>query len=293
MKRLFVLVLSALLTISLCAVFASAAETNVAAGKTYTYTGAYTDPSSGQVSWPDTDNKELTDGIFASKDTDVSYGLAMWVGMNQNGAGVVPNSGTVEIVVDLGSTVSGITKFTMNTLQMGGPAIGAPKEVKVSVSTDNQNFTNVGNMTITKTIAKPGEGDKGKDDGIYDCTLSSTEKSARYVKFTAKLSSAWLFVSEVGVYTGAPAASKDPIGETSSEEATSSQAQSQAASAAESSKPQATSSAASSTASTTSAAESAESSSLSTGAIIGIVIGAVVVIGIVVAVIVVNKKKNQ
>lgn len=292
MKRLFVLVLSALLTISLCAVFASAAETNVAAGKTYTYTGAYTDPSSGQVSWPDTDNKELTDGIFASKDTDVSYGLAMWVGMNQNGAGVVPNSGTVEIVVDLGSTVSGITKFTMNTLQMGGPAIGAPKEVKVSVSTDNQNFTNVGNMTITKTIAKPGEGDKGKDDGIYDCTLSSTEKSARYVKFTAKLSSAWLFVSEVGVYTGAPAASKDPI---NSSEATSSKAESKANSAAESSKPgTAASSTAASKAASSIASESktSENNGLSTGAIIGIV-GVVVVAGIVVAVIVAGKKKNN
>ena len=293
MKKLSVFVLTALLAVSLFAVFANAEEQNVALGKSYTYTGAYTDPNSGNVLYPDTDNKELTDGIAASKDADVAYGVDLWVGMNQGGAGVVPNSGTVEIVVDLGSSVSGITKFTLNTLHLAGPAIKRPSEVTISVSTDNQNFSNVGKMTSNQVVSKPGADDNSKEDGIYEFTLSSTEKTARYVKYTIKLGGAWCFVSEVGVYTGAPAASKDPIGETSSEEATSSQAQSQAASAAESSKPQATSSAASSTASTTSAAESAESSGLSTGAIIGIVIGAVVVIGIVVAVIVVNKKKNQ
>jgi cobalamin biosynthesis Mg chelatase CobN len=308
MKKLIVLALSALLAVSLCAIFVSAEETNVALGKTYTYTGAL--EANGKVQYPDDGNKELTDGVYGKVEGDVNYPAAMWVGMNQGGKDVVANSKTTEITVNLGKSVSGITKFTLNALHSGAEGIVAPAEVKVSVSADGSTYKDVGTMTSKKTVAKPGNDDKSKDNGIYDFTLSSAEQTAQYIKYTIKLNGAWAFISEVGAYTGAAANTSTPANNTSSEQAATSSAASSAAASSAVASSAASSAAASSAANSSKAASSAAASSaansskaassttassessegLGTPAIIGIVAGAVVVIGVVVFLILKKKK---
>jgi hypothetical protein len=84
MKKIIAVVLTVLMIIPLGIVFSSAEATNIASGKTYEFTGAYTD-GTGKLWYPDTDNKELTDGIKSINMSDIGYSeatLPLWVGIN-------------------------------------------------------------------------------------------------------------------------------------------------------------------------------------------------------------------
>ncbi len=286
MKKLFVLALSALLAVSLCAIFVNAAETNVAKGKTYTYTGAYTD-TNGVALYPDKGGV-LTDGTAAKAETDLGYDKACWVGMNTNAKNLT-DSKKFEIVVDLGSSVSGLTKFTVNTQTCAG-GVTAPKEVEIQVSADNKTFTSAGKTTNATKIYNGSKGDDAsKDYGIYEYAISTTSQTAKYVKYVITFSTSWCFVSEVAAITGAePATSTPGTSSVAQSVASSTAASSTAASSTAASKATASSAAPSNAASTAASSEGGDG--LSTGAIIGIAAAAVVVIGVIVFVVVKKKK---
>ena len=282
MKKLIVFALAAILVVSLSAVFVSAAETNVAAGKSYTYTGQYTNPETGQISYPDNaSNSKLTDGVKGAAG-DITYNSQVWVGLNWKGEGadcadanwtastVAINS----IVVDLGQVTDGLTRFALNTQECGS-GINAPKTVEVQISDDNSSFTKLGNATGTMTISKNDAGNP--TFGIYEYSYTaSEEKSARYVKFVITHGGAWTFVSEVEVFKGGETAdpvsddeSEEPISDDESEEPTSDEASSEA--------PTDTSPAVSDTSKDESKA--GDKDGLGTGAIAAIIAGVVVVVG--------------
>ena len=211
MKKLIVFALVAILVVSMSALFVNAAETNVAAGKSYTFTGA-----AENGDYPDTGNKELTDGVKGAL-SDIGYQSAIWTGLNWKGIGAVCADTTWsattiainEIVVDLGSVTEGLTRFAVTT-QDCGSGINKPKKIEVMISNDKTNFTSLGNTTSTKTVDKANA--EFPDYGIYEYSYTaSAEQSARYVKFVVTHGNAWTFISEVEVFTGG--STVDPVSE--------------------------------------------------------------------------------
>lgn len=279
MKKFIVLALTAILIVSLSVVFVSAEETNVAAGKSYTYTGANTNANTNEIDYPDTDNKELTDGTIG-KEADFGYQSPIWVGLNPNGEGVENNLS--KIVVDLGAVTEGITGFSLIAEDCGS-GIFFPVDVEVFVSDDDKNYTSVGKATKEKIIDKATE--EFPDYGIYKYSLAaSEEQSAKFVKFAVQFreGGGWVFVSEVEVYTGGelgePAEESKEVSEVSKDKEESkevSQIKDDTSEKTDTSK--------------TEKSEPADESEpeddeegLSTGAIVGIVAGAAVVIGLII-----------
>ena len=66
MKKIISVIITLLLVIPVSIFYSSAQETNIALGKSYSYTGTYVDE--GVIMYPDTDRKELTDGIKGDGD---------------------------------------------------------------------------------------------------------------------------------------------------------------------------------------------------------------------------------
>lgn len=284
MKKIAVLLMVLAFVVSVCMVVPSAASTNVAAGKTYTYTGQYKD--NGVYKYPDNDTKtKLTDGEVADVSV-LGFSSTLWIGMNwlgdgaNNGGAVVggpaPTSASNKIVIDLGEVTSDLTKFSINTEEVGGAGIKIPKSVKVSISDTNGNFKNLGTAKKNLVEAKPGaNATTDKDNGIYEFSLILSEAtSGRYVCFTIDHSTAWVFISEAQVIKGDPGS--DPTEESS--EATVSNESSQTSSAAVS---DTSSTATSSTTNSTVSGNESESQNPDNNTTLYIVIGvvAVVVIG--------------
>jgi len=221
-KKLILFALAIFLIVSLSAMFVSAEETNVAAGKSYTYTGVHVDPDLNEVKYPDIGEKQLTDGEKGVKD-DITYRADVWVGMSWGGEGAYSNSSVWDanttiaqnsIVVDLGSVTDDLTRFTLIT-QDCGSGIVRPKEVEVLISDDNSSFTSVGKVTASNATMIVDKQDADNPEyGIYEYSYTASEaKSARYVKYTVTHGGGWLFVSEVEVYSGGETAeptSEDP-----------------------------------------------------------------------------------
>ncbi|HAN20370.1 MAG: hypothetical protein A2Y15_08000 [Clostridiales bacterium GWF2_36_10] len=267
MKKFIVFALTAILIVSFSAVFVSAEATNVAAGKTYTYTGVMKDDA-GNALYPDANNK-LTDGVTGEK-ADIGYGSPVWVGINSNSTDTV--DGTNTIIVDLGSVTEGITNFRFVAEEVVGPGIGKPLSVEVLVSTDNSEFTSVG--TAEGEILIDAEDATDVTNGIYEFAIPAAgEQSAQYIKFIVTHDKSWVFVSEVEVYTGGE--SGDPVSEDASEDASAvSEADSE-----DDTSPAATDSVADDDSEAVSADESKAEDGMSTGVIIIIVAVAVVIIG--------------
>lgn len=277
MKKIIVFALVAILVVALSASFVSAAATNVASGKTYTYTGAL------DTQYPDSGN-ELTDGTTGTA-ADVGYGAALWLGLNLGGTGGNAAAKQNEIVLDLGSVTEGITDFKLVAEECTG-GIFAPSNVEVLVSSDKTTFTSIGDATQAFTVNKNDAANPTY--GIYEYSLNSAETSARYVKFLITNGTGnWVFVSEVEVYTGGTAGTTST---TESEEASS------AAESVDDSEPAASnaSSATSSTADNSSKVTANESSEAEEGGMDPLVIAgiAVGVIAIIAIVVVVTKKKK-
>ncbi|HOJ48723.1 MAG TPA: discoidin domain-containing protein [Bacillota bacterium] len=213
-KKIIAVIVAALMIIPLCGVLSSAAETNIAQGKSYTYTGKYVD-GSGKVLYPDATGKELTDGIMGSTKDDCSYLKDHWVGLNWKGENTECNSQTWNkdttisinyITVDLASVQSSLTKFVLYATQFAD-GVDKPKSVEVFVSSNGTDYTSVGTATETKFVDAEVAGKP--EYGIYAYTVTAaTAASARYVKFKVTHGGAWTHVSEVEVYqSDAPATS--------------------------------------------------------------------------------------
>lgn len=284
MKKLLVLAMALILIVSLCAVFASAEAKNVAAGKTYTTTGIHKNDD-GSTPYPDTNSKELTDGVLPAK-ADVGYTSQMWVGFNIGGEKFGTDvEGHSTITVNLGSAVSGIKAFKLYSEECGS-GISAAEEVEVLVSSDNKTFTSVGKSKGKMTISADNAAEP--TFGIYEYTVAPAAAStAQYVKFSIKHKTNWVFVSEVEALTGdvevtptseptveseaeSTAVSDETVADNSApESATSTEVESSVASAADS------------TVSVTSDTESKEGNEggIGTWGIVGIIAGVAVVVG--------------
>ena len=165
---------------------------NLALGKTYTTVGLYSDGTS--IMYPDENGKSLTNGKNAP--ADAKYNDTAFAGFNKNDPAYAAN-GYASITVDLGAVYS-VDKFVAQVASSFNSSVGiyAPSYVSVYVSTDNKTFVEAGSVVPT-------------DDGTVSVIAATIDldKSveARYVQFRLVAGTAWVFVTEVEVYEGAPA----------------------------------------------------------------------------------------
>ncbi|MEG1743568.1 MAG: hypothetical protein RR246_05315, partial [Clostridia bacterium] len=184
MKKIITLFLAICMVAMTASVLVSAADTNVALGKTYTLTGVYTDDK-GVVAWPDKENKKLTDGLDAKA---ADYNDAAYLGLNITGKGVGKDS-TTNAVVKLDGSFD-ISKVVVKYLEnKGGSGIGGPKSVEYFVSADGTTWTSI------------GKGAAAEDDSAVKLNANVLEKkaTASYVKAVFTHSANWLFISEFEV----------------------------------------------------------------------------------------------
>ncbi len=155
----------------------------VTTGKYYTRTAPARDDGYAD------DNVRLTDGVKGQPDGGAA-GHSGW-------------SGSVDIVVELGE------KTKMNTftayLAAGAWGIDVPNgniTMEIQYSDDNVNFTKLSSTNYA--ILKKGTGANDETWSTYEITLSTSEISAKYVKFTladANGSHIWLDEVEASYYT--------------------------------------------------------------------------------------------
>ena len=171
---------------------------NVAAGKAYTTSLLYrqrnVDPwdydETADIAYPDTDNKELTDGVVAEAVTsgDYLYNAAEWIGLHGRCPDYETNGGFAYVTVDLGAKtdIKGVKVYVGCGIIGGG--IAAPTAVEIMVSDDGENWTSV-------TAAFPAN----PADTNVECVSLPCTANGQYVqvRFT---SGGWIFVSEVEIF---------------------------------------------------------------------------------------------
>ena len=149
----------------------------VSVGKTYTSTVKAGD------SYEDSYNSELTDGLFAPE-AEVSYTEAKLSGYSAGAA-----SG-VDFVIDLEEVVSRVYGFEVSYLDTHEAGIAPPAKVDVYGSVDGEEWTSLGSATIFT----------GDERTMQKAVLNITfAYDARYIKFSIKKGSAWIFVDELSV----------------------------------------------------------------------------------------------
>ena len=154
-------------------------DINIATGKPYT-----TNVVSNST-YADTDNKELTDGLLGDALNTYS---PTWAGFNE----ISSAGGNLEIIVDLGETMSGLRNFTVNAHQQHSWGIVLPTKVTVYVSNDGKTWKEVAATSV------PSE----SLESIFPAAISilataSEDVSARYVKYSLTPTVEFLFISEV------------------------------------------------------------------------------------------------
>jgi hypothetical protein len=144
---------------------------------------SYAVSEAANSSYPDVNNKELTNGSFARI---ASKGDPAWEGVYD------VNKLKRDIVIDLGSEKP-VQQFIAYFLYDSSASISLPKQVQVFVSADSVSFTDEGNMAFPQPAA-------GSAASSYRCinTLSGPV-DARYVKFTITPVSYWTFDDEFEV----------------------------------------------------------------------------------------------
>ncbi len=197
MKKIALLVIAVFVILSVSVLFVSAAEENIALGKSYTYTGLAMDGDNKL--YPDATPGRLTDGVLPGEN-DISYSSKVWIGLNQGGEGTTNVDGNPMnvVVLDLEEVKEDITKVVLFAQECGA-GISKPIKVEVFKSDDNKKFSRVGSTKEAKTIASADE--SKPTHGIYTYTINKSF-NARYVKLEIHHTSAWVFVSEVEVYAG-------------------------------------------------------------------------------------------
>jgi hypothetical protein len=159
---------------------------------------SYTVSAPADTKYPDTDNKELTNGSYPRT---ASKGDPGWEGYYE------ANKLRRSITIDLGS-VQAVQQFMATFLYDSAASITLPSQVLVLVSSDNASFSNAGELAIPKVAA-------GSKASSYRClTTLDNEINARYVKFTVIPTSAWTFDNEYEVRTNKITGVKDNDAET-------------------------------------------------------------------------------
>ena len=136
---------------------------------------AFSRPASSE--YPGNGGKALTDGVRVQ-----AFDSTAWVGFN----GREP----VTLTFDLGEVVDGLADFEVGAFKSEGYGIGLPTKVAVSVSTDGENYVQIGATLAPNQLSST-------EAYSFMLRLAGTV-SARYIKYEiGTTSSAWLFIDEV------------------------------------------------------------------------------------------------
>jgi len=150
---------------------------NIAQGCSYTVSAPADDK------YPDTDNSELTNGRFPRT---ASKGDPGWQGYYE------ANKLRRSITIDLGS-IQAVQQFMGYYLYDSTASITLPKQVLISVSSDNIAYSDAGELAVPKVAA-------GSKASSYRCISTlDNEINTRYIRFTVIPSSAWTFDDEYEV----------------------------------------------------------------------------------------------
>lgn len=161
------------------AVTTRAASTVLSTGKPYTASPA------AHASYPDTGGAELTDGVLASG----GYADPAWNG--RWAAGDVPVDAT--FTVDLGS-LQRVDEVALRTLKDDVTGVALPRSVKVSLSADGTNYTELGDARIPQAVSIPN------GNALRYGLIAPDGTTARYVRVTTSSSPlTWTFLDELQV----------------------------------------------------------------------------------------------
>lgn len=147
---------------------------NKALNCSYTKSEPYQE--NGQVLYPDTNDRELTDGIIAGTE----YKDAGWTGFAGNDADKF-------VQIDLGTTCQ-IDKAEVTYDVELGAGIMAPDSIKASYSLNGTDFYD---FVTLKELAS--------EDGIHTAVFTAEPIAARYIRFDF-VKKGWLFLSEIAAY---------------------------------------------------------------------------------------------
>lgn len=190
-----IMIAAAVLLLGLFVITAQAQSGVISVGKSY----QLITPAS--AAYPD-DGKKLTDGKFAATAGGAVYSNPAFVGFNKSNADA---SGNFEIIIDLGSVHTDLSKFEISYLHQTSVGIYAPSSVTFSVAdTRNGTYTQVG----TQTIVEPSTTQINKTTITPDGPLSG-----QFVKVDVKIRApitdetgggtitpGWVFIDEISVY---------------------------------------------------------------------------------------------
>ena len=158
---------------------------NIAYGKTYTYSYM---PS---TAYPDTNQRELTDGIHGA---GKNYREEEWVGFQVNPpawAGL-PKQDSPVVTLDLGA-VESFKSVYIEYANMAGSGINLPDSAKIELSSNGQDWTILAEATSDQFVGGPVL-------TRFEYT-SETDLTARYIRFTSNTSTEWIFMDEIAVMT--------------------------------------------------------------------------------------------
>lgn len=190
-----IMIAAAVLLLGLSVITAQAQSGAISIGKTY----QLITPASS--AYPDTGTK-LTDGVYATTNGAAVYSNPAYVGFNKSNAN---ENGSFEIIIDLGSVHTDLSKFEISYLHQIDAGIYAPGSVTFSVAeTRNGNYTTVG----TQIIVEPASTQADKTTVTPDGPLSG-----QFVKVEVKIrdpisdesggvtaTPSWVFLDEISVY---------------------------------------------------------------------------------------------
>jgi hypothetical protein len=146
----------------------------------------YTVSSAADSGYPDSGNKELTNGNFARLNSKAD---PAWEGYYSS------SKAKRDIVIDLGSEKQA-QQFMAYYLYDSSASISLPSKVNVSLSKDNSDFTDAGILAIPQVAS-------GSLSSACKCVLTLTDPvDARYVKFSVTPGSEWTFDDEYEVRNG-------------------------------------------------------------------------------------------
>ncbi|HJA58651.1 MAG TPA: discoidin domain-containing protein [Firmicutes bacterium] len=204
MKKFISVFLAVALVAVACCVFASAEDTNLALGKSYTIDGYDYDASVENYVDNETHSK-LTDGIVedvAPWDAGAPFiGIS---GAEKETPAEEHNGLTTAIVLDLGA-VSTVNKFAVQLFGGGNGGIYFPTSVKYSYSTDNETWTEAGaGSQVSDSSVETG-------GSVWDASTLELDSAvqARYIKVEFVQNRRSVFISEFEVYGTAGAAGTD------------------------------------------------------------------------------------
>ena len=136
---------------------------------------AFSRPASSE--YPGNGGKALTDGVRVQ-----AFDSTAWVGFN----GREP----VTLTFDLGEVVDGLADFEVGAFKSEGYGIGLPTKVAVSVSTDGENYVQIGATLAPNQLSST-------EAYSFMLRLAGTV-SARYIRYEIGApSNTWLFIDEV------------------------------------------------------------------------------------------------